>query len=56
VKQADGSVARYHLQLQKAVDTYIKVKQNSNQICWRYVKVLEAGAPSNGHATNGHAL
>mmetsp|Transcript_33320 Transcript_33320/g.60218 ORF Transcript_33320/g.60218 Transcript_33320/m.60218 type:complete len:262 (-) Transcript_33320:993-1778(-) len=36
---ADGLTYRFELKFSKSVDTYVQVKNNQNQICWRWVKV-----------------
>lgn len=42
----DGRVAHFELVLCKSVDTYVRVKQNQNQVCWKWRKVVsEATAP-----------
>ncbi|KAK9800739.1 hypothetical protein WJX73_003088 [Symbiochloris irregularis] len=40
VQQADGQYARFELVSCKCVDTYVRVKQNQNQVCWKWRKVL----------------
>lgn len=37
--QADGRYAHFELVYCKCVDTYVRVKQNQNQVCWKWVKV-----------------
>ena len=39
VQQADGRYARYELVSCKCVDTYVRLKGNQNQICWKWRKV-----------------
>ena len=39
VQQPDGRFARFELVSCKCVDTYVRVKQNQNQICWKWRKV-----------------
>lgn len=45
----DGRVAHLELVCCKSVDTYVRVKQNQNQVCWKWRKVVgptaEANAP-----------
>ena len=45
----DGRVAHLELVCCKSVDTYVRVKQNQNQVCWKWTKVIgptaEANAP-----------
>lgn len=45
VVQPDGRVAVFDLVCCKSVDTYVRVKQNQNQVCWKWRKVcvLESG-------------
>ena len=45
--QADGRVAHLELVCCKSVDTYVRVKQNQNQVCWKWRKVTSAAAASN---------
>ena len=44
---ADGRVAHLELVCCKCVDTYVRVKQNQNQVCWKWRKVVDATANSN---------
>lgn len=37
--QEDGRFAHFELVYCKCVDTYVRVKQNQNQVCWKWVKV-----------------
>ena len=37
--QPDGRVAHFELVLCKSVDTYVRVKQNQNQVVWKWKKV-----------------
>lgn len=39
VRQADGRYARYELVSCRCVDTYVRLKGNQNQICWKWRKV-----------------
>ena len=39
MRQADGRYARYELVSCKCVDTYVRLKGNQNQICWKWRKV-----------------
>ncbi len=39
LSNADGSTSHFELDVCKCVDTYVKVKRNQNQICWRWTKV-----------------
>lgn len=43
VEEANGCFAHYELVSCKCVDTYVRVKKNQNQICWKWVKVVTAG-------------
>lgn len=56
---SDGSVTRYRFQLEvsQPVATYIKVKGNQNQICWRWRKVAvsEQEIPSSPDAGSSHS-
>ena len=45
----DGRVARLELVCCKCVDTYVRVKQNQNQVCWKWRRVVAPG----GGAANG---
>ena len=40
VKRDDGKYERFELVCCKSVDTYVRVKQNQNQVCWKWRKVL----------------
>ena len=37
--QEDGRFAHFELVYCKCVDTYVRVKQNQNQVCWKFCKV-----------------
>lgn len=37
----DGRVAHFELVLCKSVDTYVRVKQNQNQVVWKWRKVID---------------
>lgn len=37
--EPDGKYSHFELVSCKCVDTYIRVKQNGNQICWKWKKV-----------------
>ena len=39
IEQADGRFAHYELVSCKCVDTYVRLKGNQNQICWKWRKV-----------------
>ena len=39
VEVGGGKFAHYELVSCKCVDTYVRVKQNQNQICWKWKKV-----------------
>jgi hypothetical protein len=41
--QPDGRVAHFELVLCKSVDTYVRVKQNQNQVVWKWKKVSRHG-------------
>jgi phosphoethanolamine N-methyltransferase len=43
IEEADGRFAHYELVSCKCVDTYVRVKKNQNQICWKWVKVVTEG-------------
>lgn len=43
----DGRVAHLELVCCKSIDTYVKVKQNQNQVCWKWRKVVAETAESN---------
>lgn len=45
--QPDGKVAHLELVLCKSIDTYVRVKQNQNQICWKWRKVVSDAAHAN---------
>ncbi|KAI3432717.1 hypothetical protein D9Q98_004260 [Chlorella vulgaris] len=47
----DGRIAHFELVLCKSVDTYVRVKQNQNQVVWKWKKVVddEASAASQRH-------
>lgn len=42
VVRDDGSLTHFELDLCKCVDTYVAVKKNQNQICWRWRKVTRS--------------
>jgi phosphoethanolamine N-methyltransferase len=39
---ADGTSAHFELVCCKCVDTYVTVKKNQNQICWKFNRVGDA--------------
>ncbi|KFM27020.1 Phosphoethanolamine N-methyltransferase [Auxenochlorella protothecoides] len=41
VVQPDGRVAVFDLVCCKSVDTYVRVKQNQNQVCWKWRKIIK---------------
>ncbi|PSC74355.1 phosphoethanolamine N-methyltransferase 1-like [Micractinium conductrix] len=43
-KLPDGRIAHFELVLCKSVDTYVRVKQNQNQVVWKWKKVIEEEA------------
>jgi len=45
--QEDGRVAHLELVCCKSVDTYVRVKQNQNQVCWKWRKVVAQEAAAN---------
>lgn len=47
LEQPDGRIAHLELVCCKSVDTYVRVKQNQNQVCWKWRKVVADGATSN---------
>ena len=38
-KEADGRYSHFELISCKCVDTYVRVKKNQSQICWKWKKV-----------------
>ncbi|KAK9830089.1 hypothetical protein WJX72_009725 [[Myrmecia] bisecta] len=40
VEVADGGFAHYELISCRCVDTYVQLKQNQNQVCWKWRKVV----------------
>lgn len=44
--RADGGYDYFELVVCKSVDTYVKVKQNQNQVCWKWKKVSTPSNPS----------
>lgn len=46
--QEDGRFSHFELVYCKCVDTYVRVKQNQNQVCWKWVKVRRAGQENTG--------
>lgn len=54
--QKDGKVAHFELTLCKSIDTYVRVKQNQNQVCWKWRKVISGAAVANKrrHFLDGH--
>ena len=44
---ADGQVSHLELVCCKSVDTYVRVKQNQNQVCWKWRKVVDSGVVAN---------
>ena len=38
-KEADGRYSHFELISCKCVDTYVRVKKNQSQICWKWRKV-----------------
>lgn len=38
-EEADGRFSHWELVSCKCVDTYVRVKKNQNQICWKWRKV-----------------
>ncbi|GAB4815755.1 hypothetical protein N2152v2_002801, partial [Parachlorella kessleri] len=43
IQQEDGRFAHFELVYCKCVDTYVRVKQNQNQVCWKFCKVVRDG-------------
>ncbi|CAL8468305.1 g7845 [Coccomyxa elongata] len=39
-READGRYAHFELVSCKCVDTYVRIKKNQNQICWKWQKVV----------------
>ncbi len=39
VEEENGRFAHFELVSCKCVDTYVRVKKNQNQICWKWTKV-----------------
>ena len=55
---ADGvTKVRFELVTCRCVDTYVRLKQNQNQLCWKWrvVKVAEAGEENNGEDSSAAA-
>lgn len=48
VVEPDGRVAAFELVCCKSVDTYVRVKQNQNQVCWKWRKVRWDGRVGGG--------
>jgi len=46
-EEADGRFSHFELVSCKCVDTYVRVKQNQNQICWKWRKVVTDKSHSN---------
>ena len=46
--QPDGRIAHFELVLCKSVDTYVRVKQNQNQVVWKWKKVRAEQAGRRG--------
>ena len=40
-KQPDGRYSHFELVSCRCVDTYVRIKRNQNQICWKWRKVRE---------------
>jgi phosphoethanolamine N-methyltransferase len=49
IPQPDGRVAHLELVCCKCIDTYILVKQNQNQVCWKWRKVVSDSAAANDY-------
>ncbi len=49
IEQEDGSVDHFELVVCKSIDTYAKVKQNQNQVCWKWRKT---SAPGKSRSSN----
>ena len=49
IEQEDGSVDHFELVVCKSIDTYAKVKQNQNQVCWKWRKT---SAPGKARSSN----
>lgn len=45
----DGRIAHLELVVCKCVDTYVRVKQNQNQVCWKWRKVVDSAAVANAN-------
>lgn len=44
--RSDGAYERFELVCCKSVDTYVRVKQNQNQVCWKWRKVVTPSVSS----------
>ena len=44
LKESDGRYSHFELISCKCVDTYVRVKKNQSQICWKWRKVSESTA------------
>jgi len=42
LKESDGRYSHFELISCKCVDTYVRVKKNQSQICWKWRKVSES--------------
>ena len=40
LREADGRFSHWELISCKCVDTYVRLKKNQNQICWKWRKVM----------------
>jgi len=47
ILRSDGGYDHFELVVCKSVDTYVRVKQNQNQVCWKWRKVSAPSASSN---------
>lgn len=47
VQEPDGRIAHLELVCCKSVDTYVRVKQNQNQVCWKWQKKVDGIGAAN---------
>ena len=45
MQEPGGGIAHFELINCKCIDTYVKVKRNQNQICWKWKKVRDVRNP-----------
>lgn len=49
IEREDGRVDHFELVVCKSIDTYAKVKQNQNQVCWKWRKTSAPGKTSSSN-------